>query len=121
MAAGYVWLPWARVAAPVAVEGAPHTAAVTYDDGAAGQRPRATRTRYRRSIVVELGPSDRMTAFRAWAEVVDAGPFAWRDKSDGVTRQVRIEGGAAGVRYRQVRDQPGPLWWTAELTLEDAV
>ena len=109
------WPSWARVHPDLTAEGGPPVVRADIE-GPVAQGAVEGPGWYRRTVTVELGT--RMTAFRAWAEAVDAGPFAWRDKSDGVTRQVRIEGGAAGVRYRQVRDQPGPLWWTAELTLE---
>ena len=109
----------ARLRSADAIEGAPDTTPTTYDDGTVQQRPRATRARYRRTVIAELGRDP--APFRTWAEAHAGAAFTTRLPPDGTARRVRVEGGPAAIRYRQERAGPGAPLWIAEMVLEDVV
>ena len=109
------WPAWARIDARVEVEGGPP--AVRADmEGPVAQGAVEGPGWYRRTVTAELG--SRLDEFRTWAEAHAGAAFTWRDRFDGVVRPVRVEGGAAGIVYRQVRTGPGTPWWTAEMVFE---
>ena len=115
MSALPAWPAWARIDGRVEVEGGP--AVVRADmEGPVAQGAVEGPGWYRRTITAELGA--RLDEFRAWAEAHAGAAFTWRDRFDGVTRPVRVEGGAAGIVYRQVRRGRGRPLWTAEMVLE---
>ena len=58
-----------------------------------------------------------LVRFRAWAKANAHAWFDWTDTEDGVTRQVRVRGGAGAIRYR-ARARDGQRTWDFELTLE---
>ena len=109
------WPAWARIDGRLEVEGGP--AVVRADmEGPVGQGAVEGPGWYRRTITAELG--SRLDEFRIWAEAHAGAAFTWRDRFDGVVRPVRVEGGAAGIVYRQVRRGRGTPLWTAEMVLE---
>ncbi|MDE0458948.1 MAG: hypothetical protein OXI15_16755 [Chromatiales bacterium] len=60
-----------------------------------------------------------LVRFKAWASTSAHAPFDWDDYQDGVTRSVRVVGGAGGIRYRAY-DGGTARQWDFELSLEDA-
>lgn len=88
-----------------------------YDDGLIAQEKRFAGALRTRDVRGWLGSDADLRRFEAWAEANAHTWFDWRDTEDGVTRRVRVRGGAGGIRYAaRVRD--GIRQWDFELTLE---
>ena len=115
MSALPAWPAWARIDARVEVEGGAPVVRADIE-GPVAQGAVEGPGWYRRTVTAEL--SAKLAEFRTWAEAHAGAAFTWRDPFDGVTRPVRVEGGAAGIVYRQVRRGPGTPLWTAEMVLE---
>ena len=70
-----------------------------FDDGMVRQAKRWSAALEVRSVTALLGSDDDLVRFRAWARDYAHTWFAWIDPEDGAIRNVRVRGGAGGIRY----------------------
>lgn len=88
-----------------------------YDDGLIVQEKRFASALRTRDLRGWLASDADQVRFEEWAEANAHTWFDYRDAEDGVSRRVRVRGGAGGIRYAaRVRD--GARTWDFELTLE---
>lgn len=87
------------------------------DDGFVAQELRYTGAMRLRRFRGRLESDADLVRFEAWAGREAHTWFDWTDTEDGTVRQVRVRGGAGGIRYtaevRRLRRQ-----WIIELELE---
>lgn len=88
-----------------------------FDDGAVRQEKRFTSPLETRRVQGYLDSDADLARFRAWAQEAAHAWFDWRDTEDGVTRRVRVRGGAGGIRYT-ARVRGGGRTWDFQLELE---
>lgn len=112
------WPAYANVTAPGYALGRDSDVERTpYDDGLVVQEKRFSGALRTRRVRGWLKSDADQVRFEAWAEGSAHTWFDWRDTEDGVTRRVRVRGGAGGISYTAVvRD--GIRTWDFELTLE---
>lgn len=88
-----------------------------FDDGFVRQELRYRGAQNTRELRGWLASDADLARFRAWARASAHAWFDWTDTEDGTERQVRVRGGAGGIRYTaRVRD--GVRTWDFQLTLE---
>ncbi|MCE2493596.1 MAG: hypothetical protein J4F40_13480 [Alphaproteobacteria bacterium] len=88
-----------------------------FDDGAVRQEKIYSAALDVRSLRGWLASDADLVRFRAWARENAHLWFDWRDTEDGVTRRVRVRGGAATIRYT-ARVRAGTRTWDFQLELE---
>ena len=116
--AAMTWPAYANVAADGYGLGQDDDVARTrFDDGAVRQGRRHTRALDLRRVRGWLASDEDLVRFRAWARESAHAWFDWRDTEDGVTRRVRVRGGAGAIRYT-ARVRGGRRTWDFELELE---
>ena len=87
------------------------------DDGFVAQELRYRGAMRTRQVRGWLGSDADQARFEAWASANAHTWFDYTDTEDRMVRQVRVRGGAGGIRYTaRVRD--GQRTWDFELTLE---
>ena len=88
-----------------------------YDDGLIAQEKRFASALRTRELRGWLASDADLVRFEAWAESQAHAFFDYTDTEDGVTRRVRVRGGAGGIRYT-ARVVDGQRTWDFELVLE---
>ena len=88
-----------------------------WDDGASRQARARTAALRTWGIEALLDSDADATRFRAWLDEHAHAWFAWTSPEDGVSRQVRVRGGASGAPLTS-RTSGGVRRWSARLTLE---
>lgn len=113
-----VWPSYAETIADPEYSEASDVLRSQFDDGAVRQARAFTSRTMRRRIGARI-PSGRGADWLAWVGAHAHAYFAWTDPIDGLVYNVRVVGGAAGVRTSAGRAGSGRApHWIARLELE---
>ena len=88
-----------------------------FDDGLVRQEKRFTGAMTVRGLSALLADDATRGRFQGWARRYAHTWFAWTDPDDGVTRRVRVRGGAGAIRYT-ARVTGGNRRWVLACELE---
>ena len=113
-----VWPSYVRVEADGhGLQAQPDVARTPFDDGLVRQEKRFSSALTVRRITGWLASDGDLVRFREWAREHAHTWFAWTDPEDGITREVRVRGGAGAIACT-ARVRSGTRTWTVTAELE---